>query len=423
MSRTIATTSPRFRFAAASHSEAAVSEAPPSFAIKLLMLFLLLMYSSIGVLYPAVEAVRPAMTIALGAILFTIIEVSKGPSGFRMASVESIALFALLAASVMSTFDAIYLRLAVDTITNLSKIVLIYVVIVNTVLTKGRLKAIMLTLVIGGLMPAVGTIHHFMTGKLVEGTRAAWVGVFANPNEDAYSLVILVPIAAVLALRSGWFMRLALLGAIGVYLTAIYLTFSRGGLLGLLAVLGLLGWKQKSFLIKVMMIGILAGGVLVVSMFWTRKDDFSDVSQDTTFNQRIATIKAGIAMFGDKPLWGVGPGCSIVAYPLYVPKNAHCGCQDQLVIHNAFIQTLSETGALGFVPFMIFLGAALLHAWRLQKSASDDVRAYAMGLELALWGFMACGLSGGFSWTWFPYILVGLVVALKHISETAPEAT
>src|SRR5205814_382132 len=150
------------------------------------------------------------------------------------------------------------------------------------------------------------------------------------------------------------------------------------------------------------------------------KDDFSNVSQDTTFNQRVATIKAGMAMFEDRPLFGVGPGNSIVAYPLYVPKQAHCGCQDMLVIHNAFIQMLSETGLFGFIPFMVFLLAGIYHAWKLQRSPSEDMQAYGMGLELAMWGFMACGLSGGFSWGWFPYIFVALIVAAKQINEAFP---
>src|SRR5262245_53694872 len=99
------------------------------------------------------------------------------------------------------------------------------------------------------------------------------------------------------------------------------------------------------------MIGLLVGGIVLVGMFWTRRDVFSNMGSDTTVNQRIATFRAGIEMFKDNPLLGVGPGCSMVAYPLYVPKEAHCGCQDQLVIHNAFIQILSETGILGFLAF------------------------------------------------------------------------
>jgi hypothetical protein len=41
---------------------------------------------------------------------------------------------------------------------------------------------------------------------------------------------------------------------------------------------------------------------------------------------------------------------------------------------------------------------------------------YALALEIALWGFVACSLSGGFAYSWWPYILIALVVAVKRIS-------
>src|SRR2546428_2103203 len=212
-------------------------------------------------------------------------------------------------------------------------------------------------------------INNYLHGILKEGTRAAWKGIFGNPNEDAYALLILIPIAAGIASISRWHVRVALWGMIGVYLLAIFLTFSRGGLLGLFAVLGLMGWKQKSFAIRAGMIAVLVGGIVVGGMFWTRKDGFKDLKEDTTVRQRFATYEAGALMFEANPLLGVGPGCSLVAYPLYVPKDAHCGCQDQLVIHNSFLQTLSEVGFLGFIPFMVLLGAALYHARQLQKGS------------------------------------------------------
>ncbi len=420
MSKSIATTPQRFRFGSVEEplttTTAAVQAESSSIAMKLLVVFILLMYSSLGVLVPATEAVRPAMLVALGAVLFTLIEKSQTRSGFRVAWPEGAMLITLLAVCMVSTFGAIYLRLAAETTLNLAKVVLIYVVIENVVTTKGRLRTIMLTMIIGGLIPAFGTIRNFLTGHLVEG-RAGFVGNFANPNEDAYGMIILVPLALVIGIRSGWFTRIFLAGACCVYLLGTYVTFSRGGLLGLVAVLGLFGWKQKSFVVKAIMIAMLAGGLLVVSMYWSRKDDFSNISGDTTVNQRIGTIKAGFQMFSDKPLFGVGPGCSVVAYPLYVPKQAHCGCQDQLVVHNAYVQMLGETGLLGFIPFMILIGASIFHAWRVQRTEDPDLRMYAMGLELAIWGFVVCGLSGGFSWSWFLYILAGLVSASRQMTS------
>jgi O-antigen ligase len=207
-------------------------------------------------------------------------------------------------------------------------------------------------------------------------------------------------------------------GFIATYLLANFLTFSRGGLLALFAVLGLMGWKQKSFIIRALMIAALAGCLALAGMYWGRSEGFRNISRDTTVNQRIATIKAGILMFAANPLLGVGPGDSLVAYPLYVPKEAHCGCQTQLVIHNSFIQVLSELGILGFIPFMLFLGVSFFHAWKMQPG---PIGPYAAGLEVGLWGFMAASLSGGFTYSWWPYIFVGTIAAAKRISDSKAE--
>jgi len=413
MSKSIATQRFRFGREISAAEVVAKPDEQPSSALKLLIIFLLLMYSSIGVIYPQTEALRPAMTVALGAIFFTLLEVSKNGTGFRVSWPEGTMVIGLLAVSAISTFGSIYVTLAAQTTMNFAKVVIIYIVIENIITTTARLRTVLMTMVIGGLIPAFGTIEHYLTHQLNQGRAAFW-GVFNNPNEDAYSLVILVPLAAVLLRRSGWFTRLVLIGAIAAYVMATYLTYSRGGIIGLIAVVGLFGWRQKSFILKMTLIAMLAGGVMVIGMFWNRKADFSDMSDDTTVNQRIATFKAGLEMFRDHPLFGVGPGDSMVAYPLYVPKDAHCGCQDQLVVHNAFIQVLGELGALGFLPFMILIATALYHAWTLQHYDNAELETYSLGLELALWGFVVCGLSGGFAWSWFPYLLIALIAAAKQ---------
>ena len=395
---------------------AATATDGPKTAFRLLLVFLLILYSSVAILFPALNALRPALIVALAAIGMMVLELGQTGRSFRLLWPQGALLFTFLAVAFVSSFDAMWAKLAFERTSDIAKIVLIYVVIENTVISKDRLHTVLLTMVIGGLFPALGTINNYLHGILREG-RAAWVGVFANANENAYALVILVPIAWAIASKSGWLMRIALWAVIGVYVLAIYVTYSRGGLLGLFAVLGLIGWKQKSIVLRGLMVAALIGAVFVMGMYWKRDQGFNDISNDTTYNQRIATIKAGVRMFYAHPLLGVGPGCSIVAYPLFVPPEAHCGCQLQLVIHNTVIQALSETGLLGFVPFMLFLGLSIFHAWRMQKG---PLSTYAAGLEIAMWGFLVCGLSGGFSYSWFPYILIGLIVAAKHIA--APHA-
>src|SRR5438270_14000747 len=104
----------------------------------------------------------------------------------------------------------------------------------------------MFTLVIGGIFPAIGTIYNYKQGILVEHSRAAWRGIFGNPNEVAYALIVLTPIALILANKSRWPIRIAIWVILAIYMVAIFLTFSRGGLIALFVVFAFMGWKQKS---------------------------------------------------------------------------------------------------------------------------------------------------------------------------------
>src|SRR5262249_21292390 len=107
----------------------------------------------------------------------------------------------------------------------------------------------------------------------------------------------------------------------------------------------------------------------------------------------------------DHPILGVGIGCSIVAWPLYAPKNLYS--RGSLITHNTVIQPLAETGIAGFMTFSLFICLSLYYARRLAF--------FGPPLEAALWGFVVCGLAGGFVLTWFPYILAGMVSAARRM--------
>src|SRR5436189_6377011 len=125
MSKSIATTAEQFLAGTVSEpaTEAVDRGGQSSTAFKLLILFLLLMYSSIGAIYPATEAFRPASLAAIGAVIFTVLEVAKRGAGFRIAWPEGVMILVLLGVSAISTFGSIYLSFAAETTTNLAKIV------------------------------------------------------------------------------------------------------------------------------------------------------------------------------------------------------------------------------------------------------------------------------------------------------------
>src|SRR4030095_10974156 len=99
----------------------------------------------------------------------------------------------------------------------LAKMAIVYYVIANVADTKDRLRGVMWTIVIGGLFPTLGALKGYAAGEVLEG-RAVWIGIFSNPNELAYALVILIPIAAALMTRASLVSRLVLAGMIVMYL-------------------------------------------------------------------------------------------------------------------------------------------------------------------------------------------------------------
>jgi len=394
----------------------AISTEGPRVAFALFVLFLMMIYSCIAVVYKEqLDAYRPTLLIALAALFMMVVELGSARRSFRLMWPQGILLVGLLGVCVVSTFNAIYVSHALEQTADFSKMVLIYLLIENVVTNERRLKTVLFAMVIGGLFPAIGTISFYQAGILQENSRASWRGIFKNPNEAAYAILILVPIAIALARLSNPIVRAALWATVAIYLLAIFLTFSRGGFLSLFVVAGLMGWKHKAIAVKAGMIAALLAGALVVGMFWKRSSgDFTNIKQDTSFQERMATFQAGALMFLHNPLLGVGPGDSMVAYPLYVPIAAHCGCHDQLVVHNSFIQALAELGALGFTSFVLFIGFVMYQAWRMERGPLGP---YATALELAMVGFVMCSMSGGFVYTWWPYILAGLITATRHIAN------
>jgi O-antigen ligase len=380
----------------------------------LLLAFLFLLYANLPLVMPGLDALRPAKVVAGVALAALLAERAFARKSLDFAWPEGSLLLGFLGAAALSSLTALWPRMAAEAVSGLLlKMTIVFFFVVNCANTERRLRGVMWIMVIGGLLPAAGTLRNFVQGNLFEG-RAAWVGIFANPNELAYSLVILLPLAAFLAAGMALVPRLALLGVALVYVAAILVTFSRGGLLGLVAVMGLYAWRKRSILLQGLTVLLVVAGLVLASRFWSRGEGFTNLNQDVTVRQRLATSQAGLAMFLDHPLVGVGLGCSVIAWPLYAPEGLYT--RGALVTHNTFVQALAETGAIGFIPFVLFVGFGLYHARKVAlDSAKTGLANLGAGTEIAVWGFVVCGLSGGYVLTWFPYILLGLAASARQI--------
>jgi O-antigen ligase len=233
----------------------------------------------------------------------------------------------------------------------------------------------------------------------------------------AYSLVVLIPIAAALSRHLNPARRILVWLVVAVFMTSIYLSYSRGSLIGLFFFFSYMGWRQKSKLGRIAMIGVLLAGALAVPLYWSRSDGFSNLEEDTNLQERMTTYQVALAMYSDAPLLGVGINCSSVAWPLYA-STRQLSNHKWLITHNSFSQGLSETVTLGFLFLVSFFGVVIYRAWRAGSSnqpGREGVVELNAALEIAFWGFVVCGLSGGYVMSWFPYLLAGLIGAAGRL--------
>jgi putative inorganic carbon (hco3(-)) transporter len=197
-----------------------------------------------------------------------------------------------------------------------------------------------------------------------------------------------------------------------LFFLAILFCGSRGAVVGAAAiVLVALARSRRK-------IGAVALAIFFVLGVWlvlpdASKERFSSAwnwEHDANASSRIMFWKAGLEMFADNPIFGVGPGNFAEVNPT------------RYVSHSLYIQVLAESGLVGTLSLaamvVLFLRLNARTRKRALKLSANGRRSFeyclAFGLDLALAGYMS---SGAFlSVLYYPHlwILLGLSVAVNR---------
>lgn len=206
-------------------------------------------------------------------------------------------------------------------------------------------------------VPGQGNLHR-ASGTLIE------------PHALGAFLEMLLPFCAVLFLTPGLRPTLRVLSLIAGVCSAatIVFTLSRGAYVGaglsmaLGVVLILALWGERQVLPALATLALLGALVLpfAAPFLYTRLTQHVD-----TFDARVPVYRAAMQVFGDYPLFGIGPGNWIFIYPRYD--------QDWLIldwfsnlIHSDVMLTAVEAGIFGILAYVGFL---ITGAWRLLNTA------------------------------------------------------
>ena len=180
-------------------------------------------------------------------------------------------------------------------------------------------------------------------------------GTVGDENDLCLFIVSFLPIVIFLINNTkNYFGKFYFILTVGLCLLAIVATFSRGGFLGLAAMV-FVYWlfSKKKFIYFIFC--LIFGFFIFISGGENYRNEMSTITDtnETTAVSRILTWKSGLEMFIDNPM-GVGGGNFPIRFPEYqsdqMPRNMW-----GRVAHSLWITLITETGIFGLYIYLIIL--------------------------------------------------------------------
>jgi putative inorganic carbon (HCO3(-)) transporter len=307
------------------------------------------------------------------------------------------------------------------------KVVVIFVLMINLVDTRMRLRMMMKLVVICGTGISAGSIAKFAEGKFTAqiqgvGVRIEGVvgGIFGNPNDLAMALDLLLPLAIVLALTSGPAGRLLYSACAFILSVGVVVTFSRGGFLGLAAAGGVLLWKLgRNNKLTTAMAALAACLVLAMSMpvgYADRLFTIIHTEKDTTNSaqEREGEMKRALEIASRHLIFGIGLG----NYPFY--------SNHAIRAHNAYVELAGELGVSGLIAYLILIFAPLRSLKRIERETSGthepekrEMRLLSIGVHAAIMSYVVCAIFSSAQYQWYLFYIVGYAMSLRRLHAMA----
>jgi putative inorganic carbon (hco3(-)) transporter len=315
----------------------------------------------------------------------------------------------------------------------INNIFLLYFVACLCINDGKRLKALVL-----GCVIAVGYLIYWANDQYLSGVQFGRIhgpiglsgrGIYFDENAFGMLFVVGLPFLYYFG-RSleKKILRWALWLAVPFGWHAVFLTGSRGSLVGLIVTIVVAAFRSR-----VKKTGVFVIGAFMIAFAWQagdlmkgRAESIADYKTDHSASTRLEAWEAAIHMIIRHPLTGVGLGSFGPAFPdnsESVPREAH----------NTFFQIGAESGVLGGVMYMLLVSGCLTGLWRNGRRFSGTPKGeeerflYFMNEAalVSLCGFVTCALFLSLHiYEMFYYLCVivnGVLFLSKHCSAFEEE--
>jgi hypothetical protein len=291
-----------------------------------------------------------------------------------------------------------------------SKIYVAWVLVFLIITTFERLRRIIF-IQVASVVVACGAV--LVKGHGVPRLNAVLGGIYSNPNDLAFAIVLSIPFAlAFMVSAKKTFVKVAWLGGILVMLVAIFLTASRAGFIDLLisgaVTLYYFGMKGKRhyLIFATVLFGTLimatAGGKLYDRFAALSGDSATDESAYGSYQDRKYLMFRALDAIEHYPVLGIGVR-NFQTYSLIWHD-----------VHMTYLQIGAEGGIPVLIIYLMFFHRAFANLKTLRKRTDLDpeIVLFVGALTSSLVGFVVGALFAPEAYQFFPYFAVAFTATL-----------
>jgi O-antigen ligase len=299
-------------------------------------------------------------------------------------------------------------------------------------------------LVAGSLLALWGIDQYFHGNIRLEGLGGQ---SFGDSNAAAALFVLFLPLGLNTVVSSNTKYK-KIFGSIStlVFSSAVVLTRSRAGLLGLFATISacLLRSKKKKKILLILALALAFCAPFITNEYKSRFQNITDPDRrDFSASSRLVLWQVGLRIFADNPLLGTG----LLSFPheklRYMDKfdtldpamrESIFRTREPLVTHNTFVQVLSDGGIVSALSYYLLIFGCFFSNSRFRKTASNEPElqnsvSLLSNIEAGIIGYCCCCFFiDAFSSVFLPIqITIGAIIRNQSAShlpqfETVPHA-
>jgi O-antigen ligase len=234
--------------------------------------------------------------------------------------------------------------------------------------------------------------------------------------------------------------RLLCAGITVLMLVTLFLTRSRSGMVGAVAMFGVFVLTARMLKPGYILAAVVAGMLVLPNLpptFWSRMESITDADKDPTGSrqERMDLMQQGFTVFLEHPITGVGAG----QFKNFAPPGETLKRWRET--HNVYLQVAAELGVFGFALFIFLIARALQAGWWTKRAlawihwrrprrrgmpAADPedgltehdrvfLEGHGAAMVACVVGWAVCAFFASVAFNWTIYYLLGLAVTGRDV--------